>query len=68
MDINSKIKDILDDPRVVEILDKYAPGLSKDPRRAYAMGMTLKGVQNFVRNVLTDEVLEKIDAELKALD
>ena len=68
MDINTKIKDILADPRAVEILDKLAPGLSNHPQKAYAMNMTLKGVQGFARGILTDEVMAKIDEELKALD
>ena len=68
MDINSKIKDLMADPRAVAIMDEIVPGLTKDPRKAYAMNMTLKSAAAFVPTLLTKEVLEKVDAKLKELD
>lgn len=64
---NTTIGALLDDLAAKAILDKYLPGLSTNAQIAMARGMTLKAVQPFAADKITDEVLAKIDADLAKL-
>ncbi len=61
---DTAIGTLLDDPAAKAVLDKIMPKFSVNPRVEMARGMTLKQVQQFVPDKMTDEVLAKIDAEL----
>ena len=61
------IGDLLDNPMTRAILDKYLPGFSKAEQIDAARGMTLKAVQPFSPDTITDDTLAKIDAELAKL-
>lgn len=63
----STIGDLLDNPKTREILDKYIPGLTKSEQIDMARGMTLKAIQPFAADELTEEKLAKVDAELVKL-
>jgi hypothetical protein len=68
--LDSKLGDLLDDPRVVTILEKYLPGASKNPMIGMARGMSLKVILTFpqARQAgLTKELAEKVLAEANAL-
>ena len=65
--ISNTVKEILSNEEAVRIIEKYAPGLTKDPRIDMAMGMKLKSVAPFVGSKLNREVLAAIDKELKEL-
>ena len=58
---------LLDDPAAKEILVKHLPGLASSPQIEMARSMTLKDTQQFAPNMVTDEVLTKIDADLAKL-
>ncbi len=58
---------LLDDPRAKAVLDSNVPGFSKTPQFDLARTMTLRAVQPFAPDKLTEAVLAKIDAELKAI-
>ena len=58
---------LLDDPAAKEILVKHLPGLAASPQIEMARGMTLKATQQFAPNMVTDEVLAKVDADLAKL-
>lgn len=59
--------DLLDNPAALAILDKYLPGLSKGDQIDMARGMTLKQIQPYAPDLLTDEALAKVDADLAKL-
>jgi hypothetical protein len=61
------IGDLLDDPAAKAVLDKHIPALSGNPQIEMARAMTLKQIQGFAADVVTDEVLAKIDADLAKL-
>lgn len=61
------IGELLDNPATRAILDEYLPGFSTAEQIDAARGMTLKAVQPFAEDTLTDEKLAKIDAALAKL-
>lgn len=63
----STIGDLLDNPKARAILDKYIPGLTKSDQIDMARGMTLRAIQPFAADELTEEKLAKVDAELAKL-
>ena len=60
----STIGSLLDNPKTKAVLDKIVPALATNPQIDMARGFTLKQVQQFAPDQLTDELLAKIDAEL----
>ena len=65
--IESKLGDLLDNDDAKAILEKAVPGLSEHPQLAMGRGFPLTTVIQFAGVTLPDGVLEKVDAELKAL-
>lgn len=61
------IGDILDNAEAKAVVEKHLPGFSSHPQIDMARGFTLKAVQSFQPDMLTDEVLAKIDADFAAL-
>lgn len=61
------IGDMLDDAKMRAILDKYLPGFSAADQVDMARGMTLKDVQQYAPDTVTDDALAKIDADLAKL-
>jgi len=63
----TKVGTLLKDPRAVKIIEKYAPGISKNPMIGLAKGMTLKailGVPQAKQFGLTEEMLENVLGEI----
>ncbi|WJM25290.1 hypothetical protein QUC32_09110 [Novosphingobium resinovorum] len=60
----SSIGTLLENPATSAILTKYLPDLVSNPQIEMARGMTLKQIQSYSSDTVTDEVLAKIDAEL----
>lgn len=58
---------LLDDPIAKAIVEKNIPGFTTDEQVDQARGMTLKQVQQYAPDSITDEVLAKIDADFAAL-
>lgn len=58
---------LLDDPAAKAIIDKYIPGMTTNEQIEMARSMTLKAVQTYAPDDVTDERLAKIDAELATL-
>ena len=65
---DTTIGSLLDDPAAKAILDKHMPGFSGNPQVEMARSMTLKQIQGFAPDQISDEVLAKVDADLKALN
>ena len=58
---------LLDTPATRAVLDKVLPGFTTNPQIELARGMTLKAVQQFAPDKLTDARLAAVDAELAKL-
>ena len=68
--LDTKVGEILDDTNAVKILEKYAPGVSKNPMLKLAGGMTLKAILSMPQAKeagLTEEMVQKVLAEINAL-
>ena len=58
---------MLDDPAAKAIIEKHIPGMTTDEQIEMARGMTLKAVQQYSPDDVTDAQLAAIDADLAAL-
>ena len=65
--IESKLGDLLDNEQTKAILEKHLPGISTHPQIAMGKGFALSMVAKFSGGLITDELLQKVDADLKAL-
>ena len=61
---DTDIGTLIDNPQTKAVLDKHVPGFSENPQISMARAMTLKQIQGFAADVLTDAALTKIDADL----
>lgn len=67
--LETKVGEILKDTHAVEILEKHAPGVSKNPMLGLAKGMTLKAIiamPQAKQAGLTEEMVTKVLAEINA--
>ncbi|MCI4592063.1 hypothetical protein MOK15_18405 [Sphingobium sp. BYY-5] len=58
---------LLDDPAARTILDKHLPGFSANEQIGMARGMTLKAVQQYASDMVTDKALAAIQNDLSKL-
>lgn len=68
--MDTKVGDILKDVGAVKVLEKYAPGISKNPMIGLAKGMTLKALVALPQAKqagVTEEMVKKVLAEINAL-
>lgn len=61
------IGDLLDNPAAKAILQKHIPQLVSTPQIDMARAMTLKAVQAYASDMISDETLAKIDSDLAKL-
>ena len=64
---DSKLKELLDDPEALAILQKYYNVDTKNPLMKMAFGMTLEKCLSFPQVELTDEQKQQLYDELEAL-
>jgi hypothetical protein len=67
--LDSTVGDILKDTYAVETLERYAPGVSKNPMLELAKGMSLKDLLALPQAKqlgVTEEMVEKVLAEINA--
>ena len=57
----------LDDPAARAVVDAHMPEFSKNPQTDMARPMTLRAIQAYAPDQITDAVLAKIDADLAKL-
>jgi len=65
--IDSKMGDILADPKGKAILEKHMPGISTNPQMAMAKGMSLKMIAPMSGGKITPAILKAIEEELKKM-
>ncbi len=61
---DSSIGTLLDNPATKAVLEKHVAALISNPQIEMARGMTLKAIQGFAGDALSDAVLAQIDADL----
>ena len=64
---DSSIGALLDNPAAKAVLMKHVPALAGNAQIEMARSMTLKQIQSYAGDALTDEVLAKIDLDLAAI-
>jgi hypothetical protein len=58
---------LLDNPATKAVLEKHMAPLVSNPQIEMARAMTLKQIQAFAGDMLTDDLLAKVDADLAAI-
>jgi hypothetical protein len=67
--LDTKVGEILKDIGAVQVFERYAPGISKNPMIGLAKGMTLKtlvGMPQAKQAGVTEEMVLKVLAEINA--
>ena len=64
---DTDIGTLLDDPAAKAVLDKHMPGFSTKDQIDMARSMTLKGIQQYAPDMITDKVLSDIQVDLSKL-
>ncbi len=62
--IDSKIKDILANPKAADVCDKYMPGFKTDKQMKMVYGLSLRALAKFPQAKVTAETLDQINKEL----
>lgn len=63
----TEIGTLLDDPAAKAVLDKNLPGFADNPQISMARSMTLRAIQGFAGDALSDAKLAAVDADLAKL-
>lgn len=64
---DTDIGTLLDDPAAKAVLVKHIPDIANNEQMDMARSFTLRGIQQFAADTLTDEKLAAIDADLAKL-
>lgn len=67
--LDTKVGEILKDTHAVEILERHAPGISKNPMLGMAKGMTLRSIVAMPQAKqagITEEMVQQVLAEINA--
>lgn len=64
---DTDIGTLLDDPAAKAVIDKHLPALTKNENINMARSMTLKAIQQYSPDVVTDAALAAIDVDLAKL-
>jgi len=66
--LDSKIKEIMKDPRASEVLEKFAPGSLANPQMKLVGGLTLRKLASFPQAAYLQPHLEELDKALQAIE
>lgn len=67
--LDTKVGEILNDTHAVEVLERYAPGISTNPMLGMATGMTLRTILAMPQAKqygITEDMVQKVLAEINA--
>ena len=65
--VDMKLKELMEIPEAVEILEKHIPGMTKSPQLKMGYGMTLRAIAKFPQAKMPKETIDAIEADLQAL-
>jgi len=63
----SEVGELLDNPAAKAVLIKHIPAIAQDDQIEMARSMSLRSLQQYAPDDLTDQMLAKIDADLAQL-
>lgn len=63
----TKLGDLLDNEATKAILEKHMPGISEHPQIGMGKGFPLAVVANFSGGLITQDMLDAVDADLAAM-
>jgi hypothetical protein len=66
LSLDSKIRDIMRSPEGREVMEKYAPGSTKDPRMKLVGGLTYRKLVSYPESAEVAKFADQLDADLKA--
>jgi hypothetical protein len=67
--LDTKVGEILNDTHAVEVLERYAPGISTNPMIGMATGMSLRSILAMPQAKqygITEDMVQKVLAEINA--
>jgi hypothetical protein len=67
--LDTKVGEILKDSHAVEVLERYAPGISTNPMIGMATGMSLRSILAMPQAKqygITEDMVQKVLAEINA--
>ncbi|MDL2214245.1 hypothetical protein LJB76_01640 [Clostridia bacterium OttesenSCG-928-O13] len=65
--VDTKIKELQKNEQAADILEKHSPGFKTDKQMKLVGGLTFRALAKFPQANVSDEKLEEIDKELRAL-
>lgn len=65
--MESKLKEVMEDPKAVEVLESMVPGISKNPALKMAYGMSLRNCCRFPQSGFDAEKTAELEERLKAI-
>ena len=66
LSLDSKIRDIMRSAEGREVMEKYAPGSTKDPRMKLVGGLTYRKLLSYPESAEVAKFAAQLDADLKA--
>ena len=66
--MDSKLKELMENPEAVALLEKYSPGFTENPKLKLGMNFKLSKCVKFPQANMTDEQIAEFEKELLALD
>jgi hypothetical protein len=66
--LDTKVGELLEDTHAVEVLEKYVPGVAKNPMVGMASGMTIKSLLAMPQAQQYGITEEKVQAMLKEIN
>ncbi len=66
LSLDSKIKDIMRSPEGKAVMEKWAPGSTKDPRMKLVGGLTYRKLLSYPESAEVAVHADEIDADLRA--
>lgn len=65
--IQTRVGDLLRNEKTKSILEKHVPGISSNPQIGMGAGFSLAVLASFSRGMITQDMLDAIDADLHAV-
>lgn len=66
LSLDSKIKDIMRSPEGKAVMEKWAPGSTKDPRMKLVGALTYRKLLSYPESAEVAKFADQLDADLKA--
>lgn len=65
--MESTLKELMENPDAIAVLEKYSPGFTKNPMLKLSMGFTLDKCVRFPQAKMSEEQIKAFEEDLKSL-